>query len=117
MSSDNDPRVNKFSEVFKRLMRERGVTAKLVSQATGIPPSTLSEWSAGRVPKLGEDVLRLARFFGVTVDYLITGNHVEEEVVRDLLAPGVDGFAEIHAGVYRLRIEKYAGPMRRKKDC
>lgn len=52
--------VAKFSATLKNLMAERGVSASVLSQATGIPKSSLSEWLSGRKPMLDESIVRLA---------------------------------------------------------
>lgn len=111
-----DIKMESFSEVLKKLMRARGVTAKVVSQATGIPASTLSEWTAGRMPTIGRDVMRLARFFGVSIEFLITGQEPEEKIVGDILEDIGDGFTTLHKGVYRIRVEKYLGSSKKRKD-
>ena len=98
--------MTKFSDNLKRLMKERGVSARVLSQATGIPQSTLSEWSAGREPKLGDQVVKLARFFGVSLEYLVTGEIAEATIVKDLVDSLTDEFTTIHQGTYRLKIEK-----------
>jgi transcriptional regulator with XRE-family HTH domain len=104
-----------FAEVLKKLMHERKISAKALSIATGIPQSSISEYSNGsRSPTLGEPVLALARFFDVTIEYLCTGINREEAIVRDLLSTDEPEFISIHKGVYRLNLEKYVPPTRRK---
>jgi transcriptional regulator with XRE-family HTH domain len=94
-----------FAENLKRLMRARGLTPRIVCQATGVPSSTLSEWTSGREPKLSEPILNVAKFFGVTLEELITGKPASPaETV--LLHEFLGDFTEIHSGVYRIKIEK-----------
>lgn len=97
-------------------MRLRGLTLKVVSQATGIPSSTLSEWTANRAPVLGPDVLKLARFFGVSIEYLVTGQEPEPDLVDEIFGDEGDGFVTLHKGVYRVKVEKYSPPLRKKKE-
>lgn len=98
-----------FATNLKKLMQERGLTAKVISQATGIATSTLSEWANGRQPKLDDAVIRLARFLGVTVEFLATGESIEETMIREITDTIGDGFTTIHQGIYRLKIEKMIG--------
>jgi transcriptional regulator with XRE-family HTH domain len=106
-----------FVEVLNSLMKERGVSAKVVCQATGIPQSTLSEWMSGsRGPILGDPLLRLARFFGVSLEYLCTGKHPEAELVQDILESAETRFSTIHRGVYRINVERYVPPAPGKKS-
>jgi transcriptional regulator with XRE-family HTH domain len=107
--------MNGFSENLKKLMQDRGVTAKLVCEATGIPQSTFSEWTSGREPKLTESVVRLARFFGCSIEALITGQEPEHDLVAEVIQSMDTGFATVHKGVYRISIEKFVGVDRRKR--
>jgi len=109
--------VDTFAKTLKKLMQARGVSAAVVCSATSIPKSSLSEWLAGRQPKLDESIVKLARFFGVSVEYLITGLHPEENIVRGLLEDLDEGFVSIHKGVYRINVEKYTkSPKKERSD-
>jgi transcriptional regulator with XRE-family HTH domain len=115
----NLPTISKmtnFAETLKQLMKERGISARVLSQATGIPQSTLSEWSGGREPKLGEQVIKLARFFGVSLEFLVTGEHIESDMVKDLIQNIKDDYTTIHQGVYRVRVEKLMDQKKKQKD-
>lgn len=60
-------------KIFERLCIERGVTPYKVHKATGISTATLSDWKNGKsTPKL-DKLQKIADYFGVTVDYLMTG--------------------------------------------
>jgi transcriptional regulator with XRE-family HTH domain len=60
-----------FSDNLKKAIEERGLKLTTISEATGIPMSTLSEWTAGREPKVSEALIKLCRFLGVSLDELI----------------------------------------------
>ena len=64
-------------EIFAKLLEERGVTAYKVSKATGIAGSTFSDWKSGRSTPKQDKLQKIADYFGVSVDFLITG---KEEV-------------------------------------
>ena len=64
-------------EVFERLLQKFGVTAYQVSKATGISQSTLSNWKARRNLIRGDKAQKIADYFGVSVDYLMTGEEKE----------------------------------------
>ncbi len=96
-------------------MEERGVSAAAVSQATGIPKSTLSEWLGQRTPVLDESLVRLCRFFGVSLEFLITGESPEEQVVREVVADLDREFVSIHKGIYRISIEKQTSTPNKKR--
>lgn len=65
-------------DIFEQLLQERGITAYKVSKETGITQSTLSDWKRGRSTPKTDNMKKIADYFGVTVDYLMTG-----EVSRD----------------------------------
>lgn len=64
-------------EVFEQLLQKFGVTAYQVSKATGISQSTLSNWKARRNLIRGDKAQKIADYFGVSVDYLMTGKEKE----------------------------------------
>ena len=66
-------------EIYLKLLREKGLRASDVSKATGIPPSTFTDWKTGRSKPKQEKLEKLAEFFGVSVDYLL-GRKSQEEV-------------------------------------
>jgi len=99
----------KFRTVLKSLMKERGVTTKLLSAATGVPASTISEWlNSDREPKLNGNLLNVARFFGVSLERLITGEDPEMSLMRDLVENLEDTFLQVHQGTYRITIERHS---------
>ena len=58
-------------EIYERLRDARGLSDYAVAAKTGIARSTISEWKAGRHKPSVKNLLILANYFGVTVDYLI----------------------------------------------
>ena len=64
-------------EIFSQLLQKFGVTAYKVSKATGISQSSLSDWKLGKAtPKTG-NMKKIADCFGVSVEYLMTGEEKE----------------------------------------
>ena len=64
-------------EVFEQLLQKFGVTAYQVSKATGISQSTISNWKTRRNLIRGDKAQKIADYFGVSVDYLMTGKEKE----------------------------------------
>lgn len=57
--------------IYAELRDKRGLTDYQVAKETGLSPSLFSDWKAGRsVPKI-DRLQKIARFFGVSVSYLI----------------------------------------------
>lgn len=66
-------------DIFEKLCNERGVTAYKVCKATGITTATISNWKAGRYTPKQEKMQKIADYFGVSVEYLMTGEGKEGE--------------------------------------
>ena len=67
-------------ERMEDLRNRRKLTLKEVSEKTGIDYSTLSRIENGNVKKVGDDVLlKLARFFGVSTDFLLGITNVPDK--------------------------------------
>ena len=64
-------------EIFSQLLQKFGVTAYKVSKATGISQSSLSDWKLGKVTPKTENMKKIADYFGVSVEYLMTGEEKE----------------------------------------
>lgn len=60
-------------EKFKKLLDSRGVTPYRVSKETGLSTATLSDWKTGKSKPKQDKLIKIADYFGVTVDYLMTG--------------------------------------------
>ncbi|CAK7025046.1 MAG: hypothetical protein EUB_02297 [Eubacterium sp.] len=58
---------------FSKLLNEKGVTAYKVSKETGVTQSTLSDWKRGRSTPKTDNMKKIADYFGVSIDYLMTG--------------------------------------------
>lgn len=66
-------------EIFVKLLEKYGVTAYKVSKATGIAGSTFTDWKNGRSVPKQDKLQKIADYFGVTVDYLITGTEEPQQ--------------------------------------
>ena len=70
-------------EIFVNLLIENNKKAIDVSKATGIPASTFSDWKKGRSVPKQDKLQKIADFFRVSVDYLMTGKEPEEDFSDD----------------------------------
>jgi transcriptional regulator with XRE-family HTH domain len=72
-------------EIFEQLLLKHNVTTYKVAKETGIGQSTFTAWKTGvSTPK--QDKLQLiADYFGVSIDYLITGREDITEIPKSLL--------------------------------
>ena len=70
-------------EIFVKLLEKYGVTAYKVSKATGIAGSTFSDWKNGRSVPKQDKLQKIADYFGVTIDYLMSGKEEPALTPRD----------------------------------
>lgn len=68
-------------DIFEKLCEQNKVTPYRVCKETGITTATISNWKAGRYVPKQDKMKKIAEFFGVSVDYLMTG---KEESEKDL---------------------------------
>lgn len=66
-------------DVFEHLLQKRGVTAYKVSKETGVTQTSLSNWKSGRNTPSITTLQKIADYFDVTIDYLMTGKESEEK--------------------------------------
>lgn len=64
-------------EIFQQLLDKNNVKAFDVSKATGISTSTLTDWKKGRSVPKQDKMQKIADYFGVTINYLMTGEEKE----------------------------------------
>ena len=73
-------------EIFDQLLQKYGVTTYQVSKATGISQSTFSNWKSRRNLLSSDKAKLIADYFGVSLDYLMTGKD-EPEKKKTALTP------------------------------
>ena len=77
----------KFNKRLRELRKLRGVTAREVSEETGVSASYLGNLEAGRVITASDDVIiKLASYYGVNADELLCeAGRVPFDIVRLLM--------------------------------
>ncbi len=61
----------KFSERLKELRLERGLSIQALSKLVDIGVASICRWENGKADIRGEQLCRLADFFGVSTDYIL----------------------------------------------
>ena len=83
-------------EIFVKLLEKYGLTAYKVSKATGIAGSTFSDWKNGRSNPKQDKLQKIADYFGVSLEYLMTGKEdVAKEKAPELTARDEKDIAKI----------------------
>jgi transcriptional regulator with XRE-family HTH domain len=62
---------NIFGERLKELRNDKGISLKELSKLVYISDATLSRWENGITIADGNDLIKLAKFFHVSTDYLL----------------------------------------------
>lgn len=60
-------------DIFEKLCEQNKVTPYRVCKETGITTATISNWKAGRYVPKQDKMKKIADYFRVSVDYLMTG--------------------------------------------
>lgn len=61
----------KFKERFKQLKEESGLSDLKLSQILGVSPMTICRWENGIHDIKSNELVKLAKFFKVSTDYLV----------------------------------------------
>lgn len=62
---------------FELLLKQKNVKVSDVSRATGIRQGVFSDWKMGRYTPKQDKLKKIADYFGVSLDYLMTGEERE----------------------------------------
>lgn len=60
-------------DIFLQLLQKYGVTPYKVSKETGVSQGSLSDWKNGKSTPKVDKLKKIADFFGVSLNYLMTG--------------------------------------------
>lgn len=71
--------MNEIYDRYKAIRDSRNVKDSQVAKETGITKSTFSEWKSGKYTPKQEKLKKIADYFGVTINYLMTGTDDNEE--------------------------------------
>lgn len=72
-------------EKLKELRKEKGISLKELGSIIGVAESTMSLYENGKRQPDYETLLKLAEYFGVTVDYLLRGENESERLPEELV--------------------------------
>ena len=71
-----------FWETYTDLCSKKGESPNQVAKNLSIASGTVSEWKKGRAPQNAK-LKKIADYFGVTVDYLVSGEDKTESPLSD----------------------------------
>jgi transcriptional regulator with XRE-family HTH domain len=91
---------------LRKIISDRGLTVRELAEAVGIKRSTLSDWLAGASPRDLNEVYRLSKHLGISLEALLFN-----EPMESVQPTFVDLYFD---GPVRIRIEKLNETTRRK---
>ncbi len=83
-----------YNDLFPQTLRQfmavhpvthERTTQKTLADAVGVRPQTISQYAIGETQPTPTVLLKIANYFCVTVDFLLTGRRVENKPVREML--------------------------------
>lgn len=86
-----------LKKTLRSLLNERNVKVAEVARATKVPVQSIHNWLSGMSPRNLDHVMKVAEFFNVTMDYLLTG--VQKEVLKEFED-------EINAGLFEVVLRR-----------
>lgn len=103
---------------YARLRDEMGLTDYAVAQKTGVGRSTLSDWKRGIHVPGPDNLKKIADFFNVSVDYLLSGNDSRSDpgyVISDFEYQLILAYRK--AGALQEAVDKILNLEYRKKEA
>lgn len=79
MQEKNTEKLVNFSGRFKKLMDESGLTQTAAAKIFGVSQGAIFDYREGRSEPKSWPLIRMAKYFGVTVEWLMTG----EDNIKD----------------------------------
>lgn len=73
-----------FSEILKGLRSKSGLSQGQLAKSVGVSPGNVSDWEVGKTKPGYIALAALARFFGVSADYLLELDNVPVKTGIDL---------------------------------
>ena len=73
--------MKKNGNILKSLRKKRGLTQEEVADKIGATKITISRYESNQRKIGGENLVKLAKLFNVTPEYILSGNENEKEIV------------------------------------
>ena len=94
MGKERETNIDNYNATFPSILRSleechpedgRTTTHKALAAAVGVRPQTISLYSTGETQPSPDSLLKIAKFFGVSVDYLLTGVSADNKSINETL--------------------------------
>ena len=74
-----------FSEMLKHLIQQRNITQTELAKYIGVKPNTISNYCNNISQPDIDTIIKIASYFDVSIDYLLTGRRTENKILREEL--------------------------------
>ncbi|MGB4932220.1 helix-turn-helix transcriptional regulator [Streptococcus parasuis] len=94
---------------LKELRQQKNLTQAKVADSLGITQQSYARWENGKVTPTPEKLSKIAKFYGVTTDYLLEGkkDDVDSSTVDAIFRMASDGLTEDEKSLFRKDIIDY----------
>lgn len=94
---------------LKELRQQKNLTQAKVADSLGITQQSYARWENGKVTPTPEKLSKIAKFYGVTTDYLLEGkkDDVDSLTVDAIFRMASDGLTEDEKSLFRKDIIDY----------
>ena len=86
-----------FLDRLQSLMDEKKVNAKQVTSEAGIASSAITDWKKGRAKPSLPAAISLAKYFDVSLDFLVLGKRTDIPVIQGVTGVDEDLLRKFHA--------------------
>lgn len=60
-----------FAERLAEMLSEKSISMRTLAKETGVSAMSISDWAKGNVQPTAENIYLIAKYFGVSSDYLL----------------------------------------------
>ena len=94
---------------LKELRQQKNLTQARVADSLSITQQSYARWENGKVTPTPEKLSKIAKFYGVTTDYLLEGkkDDVDSSTVDAIFRMASDGLTEDEKSLFRKDIIDY----------
>lgn len=97
-----------FRRILLNLMEERSMSIRDVAKVAGVSASTIAGWRNGNSPDNFEAIAKLAKYFSLSIGFMLTGRQEEQPNKDSLPVTAVfDQGRVLFSGFARIRIEEF----------
>jgi transcriptional regulator with XRE-family HTH domain len=90
----------KIGKVLTELLKQKNLSIRQLAKNTGVPASTLSEWTSGRAPKNLVHAKNVAKTLGITTHFLLFGEEDDQEPIQKILKE------ELFSGTFEISVKR-----------